>query len=179
MFTNLILPLAAVLLLGTGTAFAETDDKSGARAGHENPMAEFDADKDGAISNEESAAKAAKKFDEIDANKDGSVSLDEMDKYREAEKAKHEAKRAERAAEMKKKHQEKVDPDGDGKITKEEFMKGAAERHSKMDGNGDGKVTKEEMKEKFGEHRKGRGERMKPPVDGAAPADTPAEPKAE
>jgi len=52
------------------------------------------------------------------------------------------------------------DADGDGVITKEEFMAGAEERFAKMDANGDGEITKdeaaeirEEMKEKMKEKR--------------------------
>ncbi len=146
MSVSLVLPLAAVLLLGTGVAFAEPSsapaDNKG--AGHERPLAEMDADKDGAISADESAAQATKKFDEIDKDKDGSVSLDELDKYRDAEKAKREAEMKKREGEMKQKYRAKVDPDGDGKITKDEFLKSAAERQKKMDVDGDGKVTKEE-----------------------------------
>lgn len=166
MFSNLLLSAAAVLLVGTGAAFAETKAPSGdGKAPHEKFMSEIDTDKDGSVSAAKSDAQAAKKFEEFDANKDGSVSLDEMDKHHEAEKAKREAARAEREAEMKKKYQSKVDPDGDGKITKEEFLKNAKERHAKMDANGDGKVTKDEMK-------KGHGKRG-PKGDGPKPDDAP------
>ena len=175
MFTNLIMPLAAVLLLGTGTAFAESSDKPSAdRPSHESPIADIDTDKDGAVSTEESSAHAAKKFDEIDTDKDGFASMEEMSKYRSAE-------RAARAHEAKSKYQKKVDPDGDGKITRDEFMKNAAERHSKNDTNADGKVTKEEVKARFDGHRKGgegpsehRGE-MKPSAGNAAPVAPEAE----
>lgn len=147
MFSNLILPLAAVLLFGAGTAFAEPGTEKAAEAPpHES------TEKEGGVSGEESAARAGKKFDEIDADKDGAVSTVEMDKYREAEKAKREAARATREPEMKKKYHEKIDPDGDGKITRDEFIKNANERHTGMDGDGNGTVSREE----FHEGRKAR-----------------------
>lgn len=163
MSVSLVLPLAAALLLSTGVAFAEpssapADDKG---AAHERPMAEMDTDKDGAISADESAAQAAKKFNEIDQDKDGTVSVDELEKYREAERTKREAEMKKREAEMKKKYREKVDPDGDGKITKEEFMKSAAERQKKLDTNGDGKITKEEVAERRNNKHDVRQERVR------------------
>lgn len=52
---------------------------------------------------------------------------------------------------------ERMDSDGDGVVTKDEFMAHSEKRFSKMDADGDGKITKEEsdaararMKEKFG-----------------------------
>ncbi len=160
MFSNLFLSVAAVLLFGTGAAFAapESDAAGDPPVQRESPMDDLDTDKDGAISSEESAARANKKFDEIDADKDGSVTMEEMDTYRATEKSKHEERRAGRAAEMRKKHQEKVDPDGDGKITRDEFVQNAAERHVKNDTDGDGKVTRDEFKERFEGRREGRGE---------------------
>lgn len=169
MFTNMILPLAAVLLLGTGAAFAESGEKPDERPARAPYMDPYDTDKDGQISAEEAAAKAEKKFGEIDADKDGKISLDEMDKYREAEKLEREAKRAEREEAMKKKYREKIDPDGDGHVTKEEFLKNASERHTKMDADGDGKVSKGDLAKKMREHREGKH----------SPADKPAETKAE
>lgn len=165
MFANFLLSAAAVLLMGTGVAFAAGpgDDKPA----YEKPMADIDTDKDGSVSTAESEAHAAKKFEEFDADKDGSVSLDEMEKFHATEKAKREAARAEREAEMKKKYQAKVDPDGDGKISKDEFLKNAKERHAKMDANGDGTVTKEEAKERRG--KRGDG----PKGDGPKPDDAP------
>lgn len=57
------------------------------------------------------------------------------------------------------------DTNGDGVISKDEFLKGAEDRFGKMDKDGDGKVTKEEakearahMKEKMKERRQKRKE---------------------
>jgi len=49
-------------------------------------------------------------------------------------------------------HFKEADKDGDGMISKAEFMDKAEERFAKMDANGDGSISKEEMmaaKEKF------------------------------
>ncbi len=58
---------------------------------------------------------------------------------------------------------EKSDLNGDGVISKEEFMKKAEERFAKMDLDGNGEITKEEaqqarekMKEKWKEHKEKR-----------------------
>lgn len=81
---------------------------------------------------------------------------------------------------------EKLDTDGDGKVTKAEFEAFHAEKFTKMDADGDGVVTKEEAaaaREKFKEHRGKKGERhhKAPPADAPveAPADAPAEGAAE
>lgn len=160
MFSNLVLPLAAVLLLGSGLAVSEARAEGKGARPEIKALADVDADKDGAISAEESAAMASKKFDEIDKNKDGSVGVDELEKYREAEKAQRMEERKKREAEMKKMYREKVDPDGDGKITREEFMKSAAERQKAEDLNGDGKITKEEIVERYKNRSEARKEKV-------------------
>ena len=55
---------------------------------------------------------------------------------------------------------QKNDTDGDGVISKAEFMDEAEERFSKMDADGDGKITQEEAKA-FGEamHKKWKEKR--------------------
>ena len=57
---------------------------------------------------------------------------------------------------------QKIDTDGDGKISKSEFVNSHEERFSKMDTNGDGYLEREEMKaakQKMREKFKGkRGE---------------------
>jgi hypothetical protein len=61
---------------------------------------------------------------------------------------------------------EKRDADGDGVLTKEEFLGGvkdearkpkAEERFAKLDADGDGKVTKDEMKGAMKKHRERKG----------------------
>ena len=55
---------------------------------------------------------------------------------------------------------QKIDTDGDGKISKSEFVNSHEERFSKMDANGDGYIEREEMKaakEKMRGKFKGKG----------------------
>ena len=66
--------------------------------------------------------------------------------------------------EHKGKRMERVDTDGDGSISKEEFVARHEEMFSKMDTNGDGTLSKEERKagkEKMREKRKEMHEKRK------------------
>ncbi len=74
---------------------------------------------------------------------------------------------------------EKHDTDGNGVISKDEFLKGAEERFSKMDADGNGEVTKEEakaahekMREKMKEYKEKRAEKA---TEGEAAPEAPAE----
>jgi EF hand len=53
-----------------------------------------------------------------------------------------------------------IDTDGDGKVSKTEFLAMAETRFAKMDKNGDGFITKEERpdRSKMREHMKGKRE---------------------
>ena len=71
---------------------------------------------------------------------------------------------------------EKVDTDGDGKVSREEFINSHAARFDKMDTDGDGFLSEEEMKaardakhEKMKEWREKHGKHM----DEATPEDAP------
>lgn len=55
---------------------------------------------------------------------------------------------------------ERVDTDGDGMISKAEFMAKHEEKFAKMDANNDGQLSKEEMKEAR-EHMKEKWKEMK------------------
>ena len=75
--------------------------------------------------------------------------------------AEHHEKKGDRGAKMF----EKQDTNGDGVISKAEFLSHAEERFSKLDSDGNGEVTKEEakaaheaMKEKVKEMREKRGD---------------------
>lgn len=55
---------------------------------------------------------------------------------------------------------QQMDTDGNGAISKSEFMAQAESRFSKMDSDGDGQITKEErsgMRDKFKQLREGKG----------------------
>lgn len=71
----------------------------------------------------------------------------------------------------------KADADKDGKVSKAEFTASSEKKFAEMDKNSDGFITPDEMKahheamkEKFKEHRKGKG--------GEKPADAPEPPPA-
>lgn len=70
---------------------------------------------------------------------------------------------------------ERADTNHDGLLSKEEFMAKHEETFKRLDTNGDGSISKEEIevgREKWKEMRKEHMEQK----DGAAPAETPAEP---
>ncbi len=175
------------------------------------PMLEnMDRNQDDFVDLSEVEAFTTEQFDLVDDNKDGFITAEEMDTFHHSRRGMWEKERdpskadapgmtpevqarmKAKAEERRKEHFASVDPDGDGKVTKEEFLNSAIERHKKMDLDGDGKVTKEEIrklhderKEKFKERRekmeqrKSEGKMSKPPVEGAvkdgAKAASPAE----
>lgn len=56
-------------------------------------------------------------------------------------------------------HMKEVDTNGDGNISKEEFMANCEKRFAKMDANGDGQITAEErqqMRAKWKQQHKGQ-----------------------
>ena len=62
---------------------------------------------------------------------------------------------------------EKHDTDGDGFVSKDEFLKHSEDKFSRIDENGDGKISKEEgmaahekMRKKMKEHKEKRKEMM-------------------
>lgn len=78
---------------------------------------------------EEKRAKISEHFDWADTNKDGSLSFDE---YKAHKKAMKEKKKAKKRAKMQKKFEEHFDADGNGQISKAEFLGGAPEWKKKM-----------------------------------------------
>lgn len=77
---------------------------------------------------------------------------------------------------------EKMDIDGDGIVTKEEFLKAHEGRFTKMDADGDGKITKDEadamkraMHEKHGKMKDRIKDKVKPQTEDKAGTVEPAE----
>ena len=54
-------------------------------------------------------------------------------------------------------HMKETDTNGDGNISKQEFMAGCEKRFQKMDANGDGQITKEERQQMRMQHKGQRG----------------------
>ncbi|MCD8497515.1 MAG: hypothetical protein LRZ85_05205 [Alphaproteobacteria bacterium] len=75
---------------------------------------------------------------------------------------------------------EETDTDGDGMMSKDEFMAFHEKRFAEMDGNGDGKISTEEAKAKAQEWREKMKERRKEMMEKRgemkdAPEEAPAE----
>lgn len=105
-------------------------------------LEDLDINNDGQITKAEIDAKEDAVFAEIDTNRDGFASAEEMTAH-------HERKKEEMRKMMeKRKHQkmvEKLDADGDGKISKAEFTSRPNPMFDKVDTNGDGIVDADEM----------------------------------
>lgn len=117
-----------------------------------------DTNGDGAISEAEAAAQRAARFDEMDANGDGVLTAEEAQAHREA-------KRAERAGQML---QGRFDANGDGQVSRDEFLSPEDPMFARADANGDGLVTKDEIKSMVGQRRGKRGQGAYGDEDGAA-----------
>ena len=78
-------------------------------------------------------------FDTADANRDGQLSRDEMRAFHQAQRAKLRG-----------------DLDGDGKVSRAEFLAKAAERFERLDANRDGFVSADEAKASRGHRGHGR-----------------------
>lgn len=173
MFSHLVLPMAAALLLSTGIAFAEDNVESSPPAAtkeadkHYSPQEEIDTDGDGQVSGAESEAFSREQFAKIDADKDGKLSQGELESFHKDRKENRaEGKGKDKAqtkgdqipAEMKEKMKARMeeerkargpmmDTDGDGVVSEDEFVAHGQQRQNRMDVNGDGNVTKEEVME--------------------------------
>ncbi len=101
----------------------------------------MDADKDGSVSAEEFKAFRSQKFADADKNNDGNLDAGEYEALSKvmAEKRK---KAMEMAKKKKaKKHFDKMDTDGDGKISKAEFDAKGERGFIRMDKNDDGMLN--------------------------------------
>ncbi|QQG36941.1 MAG: EF-hand domain-containing protein [Micavibrio aeruginosavorus] len=185
MFSHLVLPVAAALLLSTGVAFAEDAGSSAPPAAAKEavkdrgPMKDIDKDGDGQVSSAESEAFSKEQFSKIDTNEDGSLSQGELKAFhQERRKGRPDGEGGEVPEEMKEKmkarmeeerkgHEAMMDKDGDGVVSEEEFLSHARERQSRMDVNGDGNVTREEVME-VREKRRAAHEKRREELKGKA-----------
>jgi len=122
---------------------------------------------DATVLRKDAEAQAAARFDALDTDHDGSLSPAELAAAR-AERPGGGAARADRPrrdgagggiGRM-------MDGNGDGKVTKDEFMAGTLRRFDMMDANHDGQLTKAERQAAFEAMRARMEERMRQQFQG-------------
>lgn len=93
-------------------------------------LTQFDLNKDGVLTQDEMTEAVAARFAAADADKDGKVSLEEFRAYRLAE-----------AEPMRVRAFQRLDSNGDGKVTREEFDRISARMFSRLDRDDDGSLA--------------------------------------
>lgn len=109
-------------------------------------FASIDANSDGVLTRDEMRSNAEAVFAAMDADDDGKLTHDEYMSVRMGPRlggnpARMEARQKEKAARFW-----KMDTNGDGKVDRAEFLKGAEARFASTDRNGDGRVTPQEFR---------------------------------
>lgn len=121
--------------------------RRGGRGGQAMMLRMLDTNMDNAVSMEEFMLLHDLRFKNADANNDGALDSSEID-----------AIVAVRADQMKTRMLERLDGDGDGQISAEEFATPFQERFSRLDRNDDGSIERSEMRRDRG-GREGRERR--------------------
>jgi len=114
----------------------------------------FDKNGDGFVSKEEFTAGRTAFFNQLDANGDGFIDQSEIDKAREAwhqrmnKPADSTQQSQNDSTGQPKEHRgflQRMDTDGDGKISAAEFAAAGDQMFGKLDKNGDGKLAQDEV----------------------------------
>ncbi|MPY70499.1 MAG: hypothetical protein GEU92_10465 [Alphaproteobacteria bacterium] len=145
--TILIATAAGVALLGAAGAVSAHGKRGFQRhhhAGLERMIERLDADKDGTVTRDETTARRDKSLGQYDGDRNKTLSLKEF----EGLWAEHTRERMVRAF-------QRLDRDGNGQVTAEEFDRPMSRMFSRMDRDGDGKITAEEMRPRRGHDRSG------------------------
>lgn len=131
------------IMIGTLAAAGVTIIAAGAFAaqGPGERWESADANGDGEISAAEMSARQAEFLAAADTDGNGAISKDEMKAY-------HQARRAERRAQM--------DPDknGDGVVDRTEFLNAAQDRFDRMDKDDNGVLSEDEQRRNRGRHHR-------------------------
>lgn len=131
--------IAGAFSLGAAAAIAHPHGGPGAM------LDKADANKDGMVVHDEYLALRAEQFARLDSNSDGFIDATD----RASHKAGRHGKRAGKT-------HGRLDADGDGKISKDEFVNGATPMFDRLDGNDDRVLDAAEL-----EAAKAKGERMR------------------
>ena len=124
-----LLAIASFMLLPMANAenYGKSKEACEARkAAYLERIAPYDSNGDGELSDEEKISLKKERFETADLDKNGGLTFEEMLQF-------HEQKKAEREAMMVEKHFSKMDEDGDGVASFEEFSEGSkmASQHKK------------------------------------------------
>jgi Ca2+-binding EF-hand superfamily protein len=166
LFAGALTSVAAVALAQTATPPTAPEPNAAAEPAPKAPprlsrLARLDANKDGAVDQQEFSA--AQKLKEADANSDGTLSAEELTAFVQKQELERKVERLTR----------RLDIDGDGKVTLAEIEKNKAEHFALLDRNDDGKLEGRELRGgKHFKHRKGdHGGHHRGPGDGGPDMD--------
>jgi len=126
----------------------------------------FDKNSDGKLSKDELPPQLAERLLKADTDKDGAVSKSELEEARKkfaGQRGGPGPGPGGRGGQNPGEMFDRMDRDGDGKLTKDELPERFAERLMRADTDGDGAVSKEELEKVRGGRKPGRGDR--PPKD--------------
>jgi Ca2+-binding EF-hand superfamily protein len=146
--------IAGGVALAAGAVFADApraahDKSSGMHRGVHRIFGEMDANHDGKVTRAEADAFQKARAAEIDANKDGKISVDEFKAFIEKQRDKRLAERLAR-----------MDRNGDGTVTSQEFEDAGMWSIARFDRNGDGVI---DVKDYHGRMFHHAHDRMQPP----------------